>query len=127
MNTLPLPPSAPCCGHVSRRTFLADLGMGFTGLALGAMLHRDGIARGAAPPARGALGQPHFPPKAKSVIWFFLVGGVSHMESFDPKPALNKYAGKTIGSTPYKDALTSPFLKQNLREVIPGLHQVHPK
>ena len=32
------------CGRVPRRSFLADLGMGFTGLALGAMLHRDGFA-----------------------------------------------------------------------------------
>ena len=78
--------------------------MGFTGLALGAMLHRDGVARagtsaGWAPPD----GSPHFAPKAKSVIWLFMVGGVSHMESFDPKPELNKYAGKTIDETPYKD------------------------
>src|SRR5260221_9150471 len=90
-------------GGLHRRAFLADLGMGFTGMALGAMLHRDGIVRAAAPPARLPLGghrQPHFPPKAKSVIWFFLVGGVSHMESFDPKPALNKYGGKTFADTP---------------------------
>ncbi len=32
-------------------------------------------------------GQPHFAPKAKSVIWLFMIGGVSHLESFDPKPA----------------------------------------
>src|SRR5262245_55989596 len=94
-----------------RRTFLADLGMGFRGLAFGAMLHRDGVARGAAPPVPHTRGKPHFAPKAKSVIWFFLVGGTSHMESFDPRPALNKYAGKTIAETPCKDALDSPFLK----------------
>jgi hypothetical protein len=49
--------------------------------------------------------------RAKSVIWIFLCGGVSHVESFDPKPELNKYAGKSIDSTPYKDVLTSPRLK----------------
>ena len=49
-------------------------------------------------------GQPHFAPKAKSVIWLFMNGGVSHMESFDPKPMLNKYAGKTIAETPFADA-----------------------
>src|SRR3954447_4703535 len=88
---------------VHRRTFLADLGMGFTGLALGAMLHRDGVARASegrwAPPD----GYPHFKPRAKSVIWLFMNGGVSHMETFDPKPMLTKYAGKTIAETPYKD------------------------
>jgi hypothetical protein len=65
--------------------------------------------------------------KAKSVIWIFLVGGMSQMESFDPKPELNKYAGKTIGESPYKATLESPYLKKNLREVIEGLHKVHPK
>ena len=40
------------------------------------------------------------------MIWIFLVGGMSHMESFDPKPALNEFAGKEIGETPHKDVLT---------------------
>ena len=46
-------------------------------------------------------GKPHLPAKAKSVIWLFMNGGVSHMESFDPKPMLTKYAGKTIAETPF--------------------------
>jgi hypothetical protein len=78
--------------------------MGFTGLALGAMLLRDGTARAQSTPAKPD-GMAHFPPKAKSVIWLFTCGGVSHVESFDPKPELNQYAGKTIDATPYKDAL----------------------
>ena len=118
----------PCCARLNRRMFLSDLGMGFTGLALGSMLHRDGIAR-TDEGAGGALpdGKPHFLPKAKSVIWLFMVGGTSHMESFDPKPELNRYAGKTIAESPYKDTLTSPYLKKNVREVVAGLHKVHPK
>jgi hypothetical protein len=84
---------------IPRRTFLADLGMGFTGVALAAMLHRDGWAReGATVPD----GRPHFPPKARSVIWLFMNGGVSHLESFDPKPTLARYAGKTIAETPFR-------------------------
>jgi len=85
------------CRGVTRRSFLADTGMGFTGLALSAMLFKDRSAR--------ADESPHFRPKARSVIWIFLCGGVSHVESFDIKPELNKYAGKTIDQTPYKDAL----------------------
>jgi hypothetical protein len=86
----------------NRRTFLADLGMGFTGLALGSLLQRD--ARASAPGAWSPPdGQPHFAPKARSVIWLFMNGGVSHMESFDPKPMLTKYAGKTIAETPFAD------------------------
>jgi Protein of unknown function (DUF1501) len=111
----------------SRRGFLADLGMGFTGLALGAMLHRDGVGRaGELASTSTAVGAAHFQPKAKSVIWIFLVGGMSHMESFDPKPALNKYAGMSIDETPYKNTLDSPYLKKNLRELVAGLHHPHP-
>jgi hypothetical protein len=113
------------CGRLPRRAFLSDLGMGFTGLVLGAMLQRDGIARGAA--GSGPDGQPHFAPKAKSVIWLFMVGGASHVESFDPKPNLAKYAGKTIAETPYKAVLDSPFNKKNLREFVAGLHPIQPK
>src|SRR5678815_1888634 len=106
----------------SRRTFLSDIGMGCTGLALGSLLMSDGIVRG---DEGNAIAQ--HPAKTKSVIWIFLVGGMSQMESFDPKPELTKYGGKTFEETPYKDALNSPHLKKNLREVIEGLHKVHPK
>ena len=84
-----------------RRTFLSDLGLGFTGVALAAMLQRDarGGVAGWAPPD----GRPYFAPKAKSVIWLFMNGGVSHMESFDPKPEITKHAGKSIAETPYAD------------------------
>jgi hypothetical protein len=54
-----------------------------------------------------------------------MIGGASQMESFDPKPALNKYAGKTIEESPFKDSLNNPAVKQNVREVIAGLHKVH--
>src|SRR5207237_4029502 len=66
-----------------------------------AMLHRDGYAgeRAWTPPD----GRPHFPPQAKSVIWLFMNGGLSHVESFDPKPMLTRYAGKTIAETPFAD------------------------
>src|SRR5207237_9935223 len=116
------------CPGVNRRTFLADVGMGFTGLALAALLHRDGVARADemgkwSPPD----GKPHFPPKAKRVIWLFMVGGTSHVESFDPKPMLNKYDGKSIAETPAKASLDSPYLKKNLREFVPGQHKVQPK
>jgi hypothetical protein len=99
-----------------RRTFLADVGLGFTGLALGAMLHRDGFVRAEeknAPPD----GKPHFAPKAKRVIWLFFMGGVSHLESFDPKPALDKFAGKTIDESPFKKAVVeSPYYRKNVMD-----------
>jgi hypothetical protein len=112
------------CGCIPRRSFLADLGMGFTGLALGAMFHRDGFAHHSpnwAPPD----GKPHFPPKVKSVIWLFMIGGCSHVESFDPKPMLNKYAGKSIAETPFKNFLDKKFLEENVRTIAPDLRKIH--
>ena len=91
------------CPGITRRSFLADTGMGFTGLALSAMLFRDGMSRAensAAPDL-----QPRFHPTAKRVIWIFLCGGVSHLESFDVKPELNRFSGKSIDETPYKNVL----------------------
>lgn len=99
--TPPTPTSS--CPGVTRRSFLFDTGMGFTGLALGAMLARDGLARSAE--SVSPDGRPHQQPRARAVIWIFLCGGVSHVESFDVKPALNQYAGKTIDDTPYKGLL----------------------
>src|SRR6476469_6267103 len=91
---------------LTRRSFLAN---SLTGLALSAMLYRDGYASPGswAPPD----GKPHFPPKAKSVIWLFMNGGVSHLETFDPKPELDRYGGKSIGETPYKDVQNPEKLK----------------
>lgn len=91
----------------SRRVFLSDLGFGSVGLALAGLLRRD--ARGATPP---------FAPRAKSVIWVFLSGGVSHLETFDPKPALNKLAGKTYAETGVPNPQKSPLFLQRSRSVV---------
>jgi len=94
---------------MNRRRFLTDTGMGVTGMALSSLLFQDGAL------ASTSSQQPHFPPKAKSVIWIFFIGGLSHLESFDPKPALNEYAGKSIDETPYAEAvLNSDAINKNL-------------
>ena len=96
--------------------------MGFTGLVLGTMLQRDGVVKASdhsswAPPD----GAPHFAPRAKNVIWIYLSGGYSHLETFDPKPALNKYAGKTYAGTPFTSPVLSPLTAQRGRNVVDGL------
>src|SRR5881275_2172610 len=91
------------CHRIGRRRFLSDLGMGFTGAVLGAMLFEEGIARALPTPTAPEL--PAFPARAKNVIWLFMLGGASHLETFDPKPVLHKYDGKTIGETPYAHVL----------------------
>ncbi len=99
-----------CCG-ITRRTFLADMGLGFAGMAAAAMVAEE--TAGAVSSSSGL----HHPARAKSVIWIFLSGGYSHLETFDPKPALNKYAGKTFSETPLPNPLDSPLHKQRFRSV----------
>ena len=92
---------------IRRRAFLEQMGLGFGSVALSAMLNCDAFAETTSPAAT----QTHFAPRAKSVIWLFMIGGTSHLESFDPKPALNRYAGRTIAETPFGDVLKSPYLE----------------
>src|SRR5882724_207920 len=82
------------CGRVSRRRFLHQAGGGFFGVAMGALWADNGKIQNA------ALG-PHFTPKAKSVIFLFMCGGVSHIDTFDPKD--NKWAGKLIDAIGFGD------------------------
>lgn len=99
------------CRGVTRRSFITDTGMGFTGVALSAILARDAQAKSGLPPRNTdwklqiERGKSGIKPRAKTVIWIFLCGGLSHIESFDIKPELNRYAGKSIDETPYKDVL----------------------
>ena len=104
------------CRPAGRRAFLSDLGMGFTGLALGSLLADQGIVRGNTTPLASNTSL-HHQPKAKSIIWVFLSGGYSHMETFDPKPALNKHAGKTFAETPFPNPIDSPLHKKRFRSV----------
>ena len=86
------------CGRVSRRAFLHQAGGGFVGLALGA-LWSD------ASEIPNALIGPHFQPRAKTVISLFMCGGVSHIDTFDPKD--NKWAGKLIDAVGFGDNLAA--------------------
>lgn len=82
------------CGRISRRGLLHQAGGGFFGVALGGLLadagelHDTGI-------------KPQLEPKAKSVIFLFMCGGVSHIDTFDPKD--NKWAGKLIDAVGFGD------------------------
>jgi hypothetical protein len=88
----------------SRRDFLFRAGGGFGGLALSAMLAKDVGADPLRPNKSGhgaqhpisplAPKEPHFNPKAKAVILLFMVGGPSHMDTWDPKPELERLNGQ---------------------------------
>ena len=78
---------------MTRREYLSRSGIGMAGLALGSILSsKDNLLGDSSLAAKGS----HFRPKAKRVIHIFLNGGPSHVDTFDPKPALNKYAGKLL-------------------------------
>src|SRR5262245_53730822 len=87
--------------YLSRRDMLLRAGTGFGALALTSLLARDGMAAaGLNPEPRTPTSRkPHHPAKAKSVIFLFMEGGPSHIDTFDPKPELNKIAGQTLPSS----------------------------
>lgn len=76
----------------SRRAFLTQASGGLGALALAALQAESGFGA----PAGLAAKQPHHRPAAKSVIWCFMEGGPSHIDTFDPKPALAEYAGQPM-------------------------------
>ncbi len=85
------------CQHVrptrTRREFVRDAFCGFGGLALASMLNQERLRASEANPLAARL--PHFAPKAKAVIFLFMAGGPSHLETFDPKPLLNELHGQS--------------------------------
>ncbi|HVX12486.1 MAG TPA: DUF1501 domain-containing protein [Pirellulales bacterium] len=97
---LPMFPPKPHADRLSRREMLARSGMGFGMLGLAGVLSADGLLT----PAEAATGYgnpmapkaPHFAAKAKHVIHLFMNGGPSHVDTFDPKPSLEKYAGQNL-------------------------------
>lgn len=80
------------CTFTQRRAFLRDACCGFGSLALAALWQSDFVRAANTNPLFAK--PPPNPAKAKSVIFLFMAGGPSHMESFDPKPLLNKLNGE---------------------------------
>lgn len=95
----------------TRREFVRDACCGFGGLALASLLHEEQARAAGANPL--AARPPHLSAKATSVIFLFMAGGPSHIETFDPKPLLNKLDGqprpKEFGEAKYQ------FVQKNAR------------
>lgn len=113
-----IPNPTPC--NRTRREFLWQVGGGFAGLALIDLLSRDGFfptASAEEPKSILAAREPHFPAKAKHVVFLFMNGAPSQVDTFDPKPALSKFNGTkydgkvTVGSNgrPIGHLMQSPF------------------
>ena len=105
-------------GFIARREFLARAGGGIGGLALTCLLGADGLLAAPespeAPPRPGvgpgildplAPRPSHFPGKAKRVISLFMFGGVSHVDSFDPKSELERQDGASVAGRPGFDTM----------------------
>ena len=98
------PPSPAAAESMSRRHWITNVAGGMGAWALLSLLERDGRAAALAPAISGdprALNPlraraPHFPAKAKNVIFLMMAGGPSQMETLDPKPLLNKLAGQKL-------------------------------
>jgi hypothetical protein len=85
----------------TRRDFLLKSGAGFGALALSSLLSpREARAEG------GPALKPHYPMRAKSVIFLFMEGGPSALDTFDPKPLLNELAGKPLPPS-FKPVITA--------------------
>jgi hypothetical protein len=96
MRNPPLPPHPHLAPARSRRDFLFRAGGGLGAVALSWLLARDGHAA-TSPGANPLAARPaHFPARAKSVIFMFMVGGPSAIDLFDPKPAILKHQGKPL-------------------------------
>jgi hypothetical protein len=78
----------------NRREFLRDAFCGFGSLAMADMLQREAL-RAASTANALAPKPPHIPAKANAVIFLFMAGGPSHIETFDPKPLLNELDGQS--------------------------------
>ena len=84
--------------EISRRQILASMGGGFGLLGLAGVMSDGGLVNNALAASEAisplAPKAPHFAPRAKHVIFLFMNGGPSHVDTFDPKPALEQYAGQ---------------------------------
>lgn len=79
--------------EVPRREMLRRCSLGFGTLALSALFAKPAFA---SPPPGALVRPPHFPPRAKHVIFAYMSGGVSHVDSFDPKPELQRRHGQPM-------------------------------
>ena len=91
---MPLPTS------IARRAFLQTTGVSLGSMALSSLLTQDGVAADPsgklAPKWTGALNPLHFAPKAKRVIWLYMAGGMTHIDTFDNKPKLAELHGQPM-------------------------------
>jgi hypothetical protein len=99
--------------NVTRRQFFASSAVGIGSAALASMLAQDARADG------GLAGFPHYPAKAKRVIYLFMNGAPPHLDTFDYKPEMEKYRGEEIPESVHKGQRTSTMTQNQKKLVLP--------
>ncbi|MEZ6065839.1 MAG: DUF1501 domain-containing protein [Planctomycetaceae bacterium] len=119
-----------------RRQLLSRAGCGFGLLGLAGLMHSDGLLDS---PLRAAGGvdeialnpllpkQPHFPGRAKRVIWLFINGGPSHVDTWDYKPGLTKWNGKSIKEFDPEFQDTTGFFKNAVGNLMQSPFEFSPR
>ena len=111
--------------QLTRRHFFRECQIGLGAMALGTLLHEDGLLRAGPVPPEGAAGRvpratplavkpPHFAPRVKSVIFLFMAGGPSQLDLFDYKPRLQELEGKVIPPS-YVENQRFAFIKKDAK------------
>src|SRR5688500_4191770 len=103
-ETAPLPPAAP-----TRRQVLRGMCGGFGMVGLAGLLGSRALAYSS------TAASTHLAPRAKRVIFLFMNGGPSHLDTFDPKPALEKYAGQQPAGDLYKKSKGAGYVPSPLK------------
>jgi hypothetical protein len=103
----------------ARRAFLGQASRGLGSLALAALLN-PALVKGAGAPTgearrQGVVSPPHVPPRARRVIFLYMAGGPSHLETFDPKPALARMHGRPMPASFTRGQPIAQLQKQELR------------
>ncbi|MEX2121688.1 MAG: DUF1501 domain-containing protein [Pirellulales bacterium] len=111
---------------LSRRDWLCRIGGGFGALGLASVLARDGALAetgraGSADSNPLAPKPPHFEPRARRLIFLFMNGGPSHVDTFDPKPVLEKRAGEDV-----PDSINSKLLRRRKGKLLASPFKARP-
>jgi hypothetical protein len=106
---------------LSRREVLCRIGGGFGALALASLFQDAGFA--SAPGSSNPLApkSPHFPARARRIIFLFMNGGPSHVDTFDPKPMLAKHSGEAV-----PESMLKATGRKNLGKLMPSPFSARP-
>jgi hypothetical protein len=132
-------PSMPCLPSMSRRDLLTRAGCGFGMLGLASLLREQGMLDGSGGTAHAAdplqdralnplAPQPsHFPAKAKRVIWIFINGGPSQVDTWNYRPELTKWNGKSIRDFDPEFKDTTGFFKNAVGNLMQSPFKFEPR